>query len=74
MASPQGNDRVGAANGPEHAGLFETGTDDGFAGRFDHARAYEQVLAAKLGIPHALGIPLKVIRLDANLLGQLGMV
>ena len=39
MAAAQGNDSVGAANGPEHAGLLEAGADYGLATRFDDARA-----------------------------------
>src|SRR5437660_8393251 len=31
-----GDDRIGAANGPEHSGAFEPGGDEGFATRFDH--------------------------------------
>jgi hypothetical protein len=68
LAAPQGNDSVGAANRPEHAGLLEAGADDGLASRFDHARADKQVLAAKLGVTHALGISLEIICLDAQFL------
>jgi len=35
-AATDGDDRIGAANGPEHSGAFETGGDEGFATRFDH--------------------------------------
>jgi hypothetical protein len=59
LAAPQGNDSVGAANRPEHAGLLEARTDDGLASGFDDARADKQMLAAKLGVAYALGISLK---------------
>jgi hypothetical protein len=36
-AATDGDDRIGAANGPEHSGAFETGGDEGFATRFDHS-------------------------------------
>ena len=68
LAAPQGNDSVGAANLPEHAGLLETGADDGLASRFDDARADKQVLAPKLGVKHALGISFEIICLDAQFL------
>src|SRR6266480_796534 len=35
-AATDGDDRIGAANGPEHSGAFEPGGDEGFATRFDH--------------------------------------
>ena len=39
LAAAQGDDGVGVANGPEHAELFEAGTDHGLASGFDDARA-----------------------------------
>jgi hypothetical protein len=30
-AATDGDDRIGAANGPEHSGAFEPGADEGFA-------------------------------------------
>ena len=66
MAAAQGNNGVCAVDSPEHAGLFESGADDGFASGFDDAGAYEEVLAAELGIPHALGIALEVRGFDPD--------
>jgi hypothetical protein len=66
MATAEGDDGVGAGDGPEHAGLFEAAADDGFAAGFDHARADEQVLATELGIAHALGVVLKVSGFDSD--------
>lgn len=40
----QVTDSLGPADSPEHAGMPEAGTDDGFASGFDNARAVEQVL------------------------------
>jgi hypothetical protein len=68
MGATEVDDSVGAANGPEHAGLLEAGADDGLASGFDDARADKQVLAAKLGVAHALGISFKIICLDAQFL------
>ncbi len=73
MTTSQGDDRVGTTEGPEHTGLFEAGTDDGSATGFDHAGADKQVLAAKLGVAHARGVALKVIRLNANLFQKVGI-
>lgn len=52
----QGDDGVGAADGPEHTGFFEAGTDDRLTAGFDYTRANEQMLASKLGVAHTLGI------------------
>ncbi len=73
MAAPEGHDGVCPSDGPEHAGLLEAGADYGPASGFDDARADKQVLAAKPGVVHALGISLKVICLDANLFDDFRM-
>ena len=39
----QSEDDVGAADGPEHAGLFEALADSGLASGFDDAQAHKQV-------------------------------
>ncbi len=67
MAAAEDHDGVCPSDGPEHAGLLEAGADYGPATGFDDARADKQVLAAKLGVAHALGISLKAICLDADL-------
>ena len=36
-AATDGDDGIGAANGPEHSRAFEPGGDEGFAARFDHS-------------------------------------
>ncbi len=36
-AATDSDDRIGAANGPEHSRAFEPGGDEGLATRFDHA-------------------------------------
>src|SRR5579871_5818034 len=74
MATAQGEDSVGTAHRPKHSGLFETGTNDGLARCLNDARAYEEVVAAELGIAHALTIPPEVVRLGADLLCQFGML
>ncbi len=73
MAAAEGNDGVCAADGPEHAGRLESGTDYGFASGFDDGGADKQVLAAKLGVAHALGIALKIGGLKAKLLDDFGV-
>src|SRR5437763_7789858 len=66
----KGNDGIGTANGPEHAGLFEAAADDGFAARFDHAGTHKQMLATELGIAHALGVSFEVIGCLMQSFGQ----
>jgi hypothetical protein len=61
MAAAEGNENVCPADSPEHAELLEPGTDYGLASGFDDTGADKQVLAAKLGVAHALGISLQVI-------------
>src|SRR6266852_9440830 len=71
LAAAQGDDGVGSAYCPKHAGLFGTGTNDGFATRFNDARANEEVLLAELGITHPCSVPSKVVGFDADCLPQL---
>ena len=73
MAAAEGDDSVDPADSPEHAGLLEPGTYYGLASGFDDTRADKQVLAAKLGVAHALGVSLKVICLDTKLFDDFGI-
>ncbi len=67
----QGEDGVGTAGGPEHAGLFETLGDHGAAGSLDHSRADEQALSAEYGITHAFLIPREILGLSGAELTKL---
>ena len=69
----RGDDGVGTANGPGHAGLLEAGADDGLAAGFDDAKADKQVRVTKLGVAHAFGISLQVGGFDAKLLDDFGI-
>src|SRR6267143_946174 len=71
LAAAQGDDGVGSAYCPKHAGLFGTGTNDGFATRFNNTRPNEEVLLAELGITHPCSVPFKVVGCDADCLPQL---
>jgi hypothetical protein len=73
MTAAQSKDCVGSPNGPEHSRPFETGTDHALAASFDDAGTDKQMLAEKLGISHALRIPLQVVRLGAYLLATSGL-
>src|SRR5271165_6189650 len=73
VATSQGDDRVGAANGPEHAGLFQAGANDGLAASLDHTGADEEVLLAELGVAHPLCVPFEIVGLNANLFGHVGI-
>src|ERR1019366_8734935 len=71
MATSQRDDGVRATNGPEHAGLFEPGTDDGFATSFDDTRADEQMLTTKLRVAHTFGLLFEIVCLDTKLVDDL---
>jgi len=49
VTTTQGDDRVGATDGPEHAGLFQAGADYGSAAGFDHTGADEKMLISEFG-------------------------
>ena len=70
MGAPERQDCIGAAHGPEHAGLFETLSDDRLAAGLDNAGANEQVLLAELRIVHACGVGGEVLSVVADFLGQ----
>src|SRR5713101_8133436 len=69
-AATDGDDRVGAANGPEHSGAFEPGADEGFAARFDHSGTHEQSLLTELRVTYASGVALEIVGLGLDLLCQ----
>ena len=73
VAATESDDGVGPANGPEHARLFKSRTDDGLATGLNDTRADKEVLRAKLGVAHALGVSFEVIRFAANLFAHLGI-
>jgi hypothetical protein len=57
----------------KHSRLFETRAYHCLASGFDYTRANKQVLAAKLGIAHTLGISFEVLCLGAHLFGRFGI-
>jgi len=73
LTAPQGDDRVGSANGPEHPRLFETFADHGFAASLNHAGADEEMLSTEFWVTHAQGVAVEVIGLDANLPADSGL-
>ena len=70
FGASQGDDGVGAANGPVHAGVLEALSDDGATAGFDNAGADEESTGSKVGVPHARGIDLEVANLFAKLFGS----
>ena len=52
----QGNDGIGAADSPEHAGLLQTRSDHGLAASFNHTGANESSFLTKLRITHPAGV------------------
>src|SRR5260370_11934517 len=67
-AATDGDNRIGAANGPEHSGAFEPGADEGFAARFDHSGTHEQSLLTELRVTYASGVSLEIVCLCLDLL------
>jgi hypothetical protein len=68
VTAAQGQNGVCAANGPEHARLLATGTNDGFAACLDNAGADKEVLRTELRISHSFPVVIEVVGFDAELL------
>jgi hypothetical protein len=51
---------------PEHAGLLEAATDDGFAASFDDAGADKKTCLAEAPVVGSGGVALEVIDLENN--------
>jgi hypothetical protein len=62
IQATEGNDGVGPSDGPLHAGLFESESNDSFAARFHHTRSHKPSLATEIRIAHALGVALKIVQ------------
>jgi hypothetical protein len=60
LAAAQGDDGVGAVDGPVHAGLLEALADDGLAAGFDDAVAGEEAALAEPVVAHAGGTVLEL--------------
>jgi hypothetical protein len=65
-AAAESDDGICATDGPEHAGLFEAGTNHALATGFDDTGADKQVLASDFGVSHAFGVALKVSSLESE--------
>ncbi len=61
MNTAQGEDFASSWSGPEHAGLLATSPNDGFAARFNDARADEKALATKRTVAHPFAVMNKVM-------------
>src|SRR5436190_19695922 len=66
--SAQGNDGIGAAQTPVHAGTLEPGPDRHLAARLHHTRRGAQALGVKCGIVHAVLVALDIVGALAGLL------
>src|SRR6202795_449788 len=60
-AATQSDDGVGAANGPQHPGAFETSADDDLATGFHYTGTNKQTLCSKSRVAHPLCIAFKVL-------------
>ena len=73
MAEPvtsESDDSVGTANGPKHARLFQSRSDDSFAAGLDDTRADEQMIGPEFRVAHAVGVAGEVLRLGEEQLSQ----
>ena len=60
VQAAQGEDAVGAGEGPSHPGQFAALRDDGFASRFHGAGSYEHSELAEVGVTHPVSVVLEV--------------
>src|SRR5258708_11668993 len=67
LAAAEGDDRVGSGDGPVHAGLLESLSDDGFAAGLDEAGADEQAAGAEPAVAHAGRVGEEVAEFSAYL-------
>jgi hypothetical protein len=60
LTAAQGDDGVGATDGPAHPGLFEPAAGDGLAAGLDDSRPHEEPLFSEVGVTHAVSVGLEV--------------
>ena len=63
-------DRGGAWFGPEHAGLLESGADDGLTARFNDAASDEPPLSAVSAVVHSSLVALKESQVFSGQIGR----
>ena len=62
VRATEGNDGIGAPNGPMHTALFEAFSDGGFTPRLHNGRGSAQALGAEFGVAHAVAVLADVVK------------
>src|SRR5206468_4553752 len=62
LGTAESDDGVGAANGPMHAGTFETCADSHLASGFHNARGSAKALGVELWVAHAVSVDLEIVK------------
>jgi integrase len=65
LGAAESDDGVGAADGPMHAGAFETCADGYFASGFHNARGSAQALRVELWVAHTVSVALEIVKAAA---------
>ena len=73
-AAAQGEDGIGAGDGPVHSGALEARSDGMFATRFDDAGGDAQAAGPERGIAHALTVADEIVDAFAGLVAGWGVV
>jgi hypothetical protein len=73
LAAKKGDNGVGSAQGPMHAGAFEASADGHLAASFDHAGGDAQTLGVELRVAHAEAVGLGVVQSPAGVFTGRGM-
>ena len=73
-AAAQGEDGIGAVDGPVHAGALEARPDGMFAASLDDAGGDAQAPGPERGIAHALTVPDEIVDAFAGLVAGWGVV
>src|ERR1019366_1433991 len=72
LAAAERDNRIGAADGPEHPGLLEAAADDGLAASLHNPGPDKQALSPELRVAHAFGIGFEVSGFGANHIDHFG--
>src|SRR5271156_409425 len=73
LTAAQGQDGVGPPHSPEHARQLASRANHSLASSLDNTRPHKQVLSAKLGVSHALGVFFEVLCLSPDHLRLFGV-
>ena len=69
LGTAESDDGVGAANGPMHAGAFETSADGHLASGFHNAGGSAQAFGVELRVAHTVSVGLEIVKAATCFLG-----